>query len=222
MVQSPLVARPHSRPVAARRALVLALGTLAGLSYCSWPLGIALNSAVARGAFASDLEASGEPFSWLFVGLDIVTGAALAAAAACTWASAPRRRRVAACALAGFGVLTASDALVPLPCSATTLSVCGVDLARPNLDDALTGLAMVMLFVAAVVAIAVARLDGRGRFASLVTVSWAALGAVFLAHHFGDRPHVGLQHLMLSASSVLVITVTALLASPLRPTSPTR
>ncbi|HWD24402.1 MAG TPA: hypothetical protein VG368_02965, partial [Acidimicrobiales bacterium] len=67
----------HLRGVSVpRRRVAIGVGIAGALAYSSWPLGYVLNGATARSAFASDLELSGQPYNWLFIGLDCVTGIA--------------------------------------------------------------------------------------------------------------------------------------------------
>lgn len=97
------------------------LAALAGVLYNSWPLGYVLNPAANRG-LASNLEAAGQPFNWLFIGLDIVTGVlmcALGVSLALWFRGQANRARMIDVLLAGifiFGVLTAMDAVLPIGC----------------------------------------------------------------------------------------------------------
>jgi hypothetical protein len=105
------------------RANITFLMLIAGLLYSSWPLGYWLNPNAAKG-LASDLEALHQPFNWLFIALDILTG--LFVAIACFKLSQivranshPKTRLglwVGVVGVASFGIITAIDAILPLNC----------------------------------------------------------------------------------------------------------
>lgn len=194
----------------------IVLGVIAALAYCSWPLGYTLNPAVAHLGFASDLEALGQPYNWLFILLDCVSGFFALFAALALRGGAPRsgRCRLARLGYALFGLFTALDAVIPLGCR-RQLASCGADLLKPNLDDLLTGLAMISLFVSAAAALAIARRrrpDARSTVVgTAVLVTWSGCGLWFLSQHFSTHPWIGMQHLMLTLSSLLVAFVPVLL-----------
>jgi hypothetical protein len=123
----------HSRRTQKRLGLLTGLSALAGLLYCSWPLGYDLNPIANRG-LASNLEATGQPYSWLFINLDIVSGlmVCLVAWFLYRWQSERQRSWWLLASLVGFvsfGALTIVDALLPLDCNAR-LQAC-----VPNLQD---------------------------------------------------------------------------------------
>ena len=109
---------------------------LAGVSYSSWPLGYWLNPSGNRG-LASNLEAMHQPYNWVFISMDIVSGALICLA---TWRLllAVRRHQsrpdgawleMAIIGLGVFGLLTALDAILPLNCVDT------VQRCLPPLED---------------------------------------------------------------------------------------
>jgi hypothetical membrane protein len=57
--------------------LVLLLCIAAAVLYNSWPLGYIVNSQTAHAGLASDLERVGQPYYWLFILGDILTGLCL-------------------------------------------------------------------------------------------------------------------------------------------------
>ncbi|HXR50246.1 MAG TPA: DUF998 domain-containing protein [Verrucomicrobiae bacterium] len=100
---------------------------LAGLLYASWPLGYWLNPVANRG-LASDLEAAHQPYNWVFISFDIVSGLLICIA---SWWLLRRLRnaesRLLTYAMLGFGVfglLTAIDALLPLDCVSANVGQC--------------------------------------------------------------------------------------------------
>lgn len=96
---------------------------LAGVLYSSWPLGYWLNPAGNRG-LASNLEAIHQPYNWVFIGLDIASGALICAATWWLLRTARRHSRrpegiwldMAIVGMGVFGLLTALDAILPLNC----------------------------------------------------------------------------------------------------------
>lgn len=113
-----------------------AIMLLAGILYSSWPLGYFLNPRADRG-LASNLEALHQPYNWLFILLDILSGALVCGA---TWWLLRFIRRherlknsfwlqTAVVGMGMFGFLTALDAMLPLNC------VDSVQRCLPPLED---------------------------------------------------------------------------------------
>lgn len=106
----------------------LILSSLAGLIYSSWPLGYWLNPRGSDGGLVSELGALNQPYSWLFVGLDVVSGLLIVCSVLLMWRWRLQRRRgwfrsmLALFAL--FGVFTAAAALLPLDCDPTASQLC--------------------------------------------------------------------------------------------------
>jgi hypothetical protein len=208
------IARSH------RGIAVLLVGLVAALAYCSWPVGYLVNPSLAAGALASELEARGQPYSWLFILLDCATGAAALVVVGLGWPTRgtgnTRWRRAGLISYGLFGVSTAIDAVIPVGCGAIPLNRCGVSLTQVNTDDVLTAVAMIALFVAA---LCVQVQATRNREWSLVSIGslvvlalWSACGLVFLAASFSYRPAIPLQHLTLALTSAVVFVVPALSA----------
>jgi len=65
-------------------------GLVAALAYCSWPIGFLVNPALTATGLASDLEAHGQPYSWLFILLDCVTGLFALVAVGLAWLTVER------------------------------------------------------------------------------------------------------------------------------------
>jgi hypothetical protein len=218
---SPRLALLRDRIARSHRGIaVLLIGLVAALAYCSWPVGYLVNPSLAAGALASELEARGQPFSWLFILLDCATGAAALLVVGLTW---PTRgsgktpwRRAGLVSYALFGISTAVDAVIPVGCGSMPLDRCGVSLTQLNADDVLTAIAMIALFVAALCAQVHATRDRSWSplsISSLVVLSlWSACGLVFLAGSFSYRPAIVLQHLTLALTSAVVFVVPALSA----------
>lgn len=86
--------------------------------YCSWPLGILLNPLASRRGLASELGAYGQPYNWLFIWGDIVSGILLVGAVFVLirmyelqgWS------KLALLLLALYGICGACDASLPMSC----------------------------------------------------------------------------------------------------------
>ncbi len=104
------------------------LSISAGILYCSWPLGYVLNPKVARTSLASGLEATHQPYNWVFVGADVASS--LLAIAACillwhTYRRVARKRPILVglfCTIL-FAIGTMMAALLPEHC-VPNLMVC--------------------------------------------------------------------------------------------------
>jgi len=104
-----------------------ALATVcASLLYCSWPLGFLLNPKVMRSGLASELGALGQPYAWLFIGADIVSGMFLVAAVVLLARAFRVKgwRKAGLSLLALYGICGALDAALPLKCL-PSLQACG-------------------------------------------------------------------------------------------------
>ena len=104
------------------------LAAAAGVLYSSWPLGYILNPNATRG-LASNLTASGQPYSLAFVLLDVSSGLLAVAVTLLLLRIISRHRRswiliAAVYGLGVFGVMTIMDAVVPIDCVATATHAC--------------------------------------------------------------------------------------------------
>lgn len=93
---------------------------VAAILYCSWPLGFVLNPVAMRSGLASELGALGQPYNWLFIGGDVVSGILLVAGVAlllCTYRrQLPRIAQITLLLLAVYGICGALDAALPMDC----------------------------------------------------------------------------------------------------------
>lgn len=203
----------------ARRSVgAMMVGLLAALAYSSWPVAYLVNPALAASALASELAASGQPYRWLFVALDCLTGAAALVVAQLAWPSrnSPERRLliVALMGYAMFGVATAADALVPIRCGSVPIRSCGLDVRHLSADDLLTAVAVFALFVGVCSTYLRAARLAAWNFLSVaslvVAVIWSTSGPVFLAVSLASQPAISMQHVMLSLTSVVAFLVPAI------------
>lgn len=107
--------------------VIAALATIVSAAmYDSWPLGFWLNPLASRKGLASELGAIGQPYNWVFIWGDIVSGMLLVAAVLILirlyrpkkWA------RLALVLLAVYGLAGALDAALPMHCLPSE-QVCG-------------------------------------------------------------------------------------------------
>jgi hypothetical protein len=98
----------------------------AALLYCSWPLGFVLNPHAMRSGLASELGAFGQPYNWVFIGGDVLSGMLLVLAAGLLLHVYRLRgpARLAVILLAVYGVCGALDAALPMRCLPSQ-EVCG-------------------------------------------------------------------------------------------------
>jgi Protein of unknown function (DUF998) len=100
-----------------RRPVIWLAGT-AALLYSSWPLGYILNPFVGRHDLASQLEALHEPYAWVFISMDVLTGVAILLAGLRQIKIHRRQLLLRWCIISYvvFGLLNAVAALSPLNC----------------------------------------------------------------------------------------------------------
>ena len=98
----------------------------AALLYCSWPLGFWLNPTAEKTGLASELGAYHQPYNWLFIWADIISGAMLMAACAllAKLFETDKWRKAGLILLAVYGLCGALDAALPISCL-PSVQVCG-------------------------------------------------------------------------------------------------
>jgi hypothetical protein len=169
--------------------LTFVLCVLAAVLYNSWPLGYALNSSTAHAGLASDLERVGQPYYWLFILGDILTGICMLAACLLIWLKLrPALHKDAWAAvcigLFLFGLGTVVAALVPAHCSVKATLQCG-NSGSPGLGlDALFSLVAALGLLISLVSVCV--LGVRYRLSAVLLgttrttlVAWSASGILF-------------------------------------------
>lgn len=126
-----MYSRKRERPVFAGAAT---LTILSAVLYCSWPLGFWLNPKAMSSGLASELGAFGQPYNWVFIWGDIVSGVLLVVAVVLLmwlyrlkgWA------RLALVFLAIYGTCGVLDAALPMHCLPSE-QVCGSVFSDPML-----------------------------------------------------------------------------------------
>ena len=104
------------------------LAVIAAILYCSWPLSYLLNPSVGIHALASQLQSPNQPYNWLFILLDVLSGLLLIAVGIIQYAE-HRRLRIGKVTIGiwnyiAFGIMVAIAAMVPIGCDPQT-QVCG-------------------------------------------------------------------------------------------------
>lgn len=114
--------------------IAAALVVTAAVLYCSWPLGFWLNPVAEKTGLASELGAYHQPYNWLFIWADIVSGAMLMAACAllAKQFKAEGWRKVGIVLLALYGLCASLDAALPLSCLPSE-QICGPVFHNPSL-----------------------------------------------------------------------------------------
>jgi hypothetical protein len=112
----------------------VSLIAISALLYCSWPLGFWLNPQATRSGLASELGAFGQPYHWLFIWGDVVSGALLLVGCGILLRTLRAKgwARLCLVLLALYGICGALDAALPLQC-VPSLQVCGPVLHDPLL-----------------------------------------------------------------------------------------
>ncbi len=194
-----------------RVSIVLAI--VAGLAYCSWPLGYILNPLVSRRGLASELEALHQPYNWLFIMLDVLAGALTVAVARLLWRQADGLMyRVVLANFALFGLLTAIDALVPMSCE-PSLTSCPSLSHQPLLI--LHGIASIAasicLFLSAVLVWWQKRKQRGTVIMSLLMAGWTLFGVFSLYFFFRPGPGYLAQHYYITLCSVWIMVLPSML-----------
>lgn len=164
---------------------------LATVLYNSWPLGYMLNNRTAHSGLASDLERSGQPYSWVFVFGDILS--AFCVVAVCFLILLKLRPKahanvwgIAWVGLLLFGVGTAVATVVPARCVVSATLRCGTVVGPGlGLDALFSSIAALGLF-ASLISACVLSLRYRFpvslvRLTETIVIAWPASGLLFLA-----------------------------------------
>lgn len=99
--------------------LTIWAAVVAAILYSSWPLGFIFNPSVSHHDLASQLEAAHQPYNWLFVALDILTGLVLLFSGIIQWRKSPQRLALKLSILGYmlFGFLVIAAAIAPYNCN---------------------------------------------------------------------------------------------------------
>jgi hypothetical protein len=185
----------------------------AALLYSWWPLGYWLNPPVASGAFASQLQAPNQPYNWLFIALDLLSGLIVFAVGIAQWRTA--KNGLARLCILGyglFGLLVIVAALVPFDCDSLSMN-CIYTSHSPLLmvHGLASTISVVTLFVSMLLLIKLlADVQARKRalvVASFITAFWVPAGLLALHfYHHADENLVQYAFITLCSLS-LAITI---------------
>lgn len=187
--------------------IAVALSVLAGIAYNSWPLGYLLNPLVGEHGLASELEALHQPYNWLFVLLDILSGLFVTTVAVLLWRrTASRLYRIVLVNFALFGIFTAISAALPLKCE-PSLTVCPSFTHQPLLI--LHGVASIASSVCLFVSVCMVwwhKRQTRGAIMMyLLLLGWVIFGLVSAYFFFVPGPGYLAQHYYITLCSLWVM-----------------
>ncbi len=192
-----------------RSRVSVVLAVVAGLAYCSWPLGYVLNPLVSRRGLASELGALHQPYNWLFIALDVLAGALIVAVAILLWRGPDGHvRGIVLANFALFGVLTAIDALLPMTCE-PSLTTCPSLSHQPMLI--LHGIASISasicLFLSALVVWWRKRSQRGAVVMTTLMAGWILFGAFSLYFLFFPGPGYLVQRYYITLCSAWIIAL---------------
>jgi len=194
---------------------MVVMATITAIIYNTWPLGFILNNPIAHRDLASQLEATGQPYNWLFVSTDVLTGLIVIILAMMFWRRLEKGQSILAIkiiviGLLMFGLFTAVSALVPLTCQTTDLR-CGSHLYQIfGLHDLTGGIAAIGLFISLVGG----WLHGENKPHALTsklihwtTILWCLCGIAYVYFSAVNQHMVLVQQIFLVLSGIAVIVI---------------
>lgn len=193
---------------------VVWIGLVGALVYSSWPLGFILNPAVSHHAFASQLEASNQPYNWLFILLDILCGIALLVGGVMQWNKKPRLAiKLSILGYMSFAALVIVAAIAPYNCNSLSVGSCQASIIHSPLFI-IHGLASIIsvLFLLGSMVLLIKLLFEKHAYHWLnivglfIVACWGLLGVcalVFGKHHPLDEMWV--QYIFIAVCSLSII-----------------
>ncbi len=189
------------------------LGCLGALLYSSWPLGYALNPQVSHNELASMLEAPHQPFNWVFMGSDVLTGIVISVVAYLQLSKIKTRN------LAKYGIffywlfaaLVALAALSKINCD-PALQQCGSLIRHPiiivhgfaSISSVVALLACMLLLTKAVYA---QQVSGLIRLAhQVVLLAWLFFGVASLIELVFHIRNNALQHYFITICGLSIVS----------------
>ncbi len=195
---------------------ILFLGIIGGLLYNNWLLGYWLNDRITRLGLASDLQVYNQPYGWLFILGDVLSGLMIVIVAYLIYQKKQPSDywlEYLAIGYFCFGAFTAIAAVLPIHCG-SNLTQCGLGTKLSfGLHDAIGAIASLGQFISllAVWKIGV-KLKMPAKY-NWLTFSfmciWGLAGIVFLAFTFKNVETVLMQHIF------LLLTFAAIIVAPL-------
>ena len=197
------------------------LTVLAGILYCSWPLGYILNPVVGRKGLGSELEALHQPYNWLFILLDVSSGLMVAAAAYIIWQTmrSKRSRWLLAVLInyAIFGIGTAVDALMPMKCVPSLNKCPGIGQDHMLILHGIASiLAAFCLFISVMLVWYRHHNVRQSIIMSAMVAAWALFGLASVIFFFIPGPGNLSQHYFITLCSLWVIILPYTVGMPIR------
>jgi hypothetical protein len=197
--------------------IIVIIGILAGLVYSSWPLGFLVNPVASHQALASQLEASHQPYNWLFIGLDILSGGLLLAVGYWQWFKRAKNRKLFQVSIIGyvvFAVLVIAAAIAPYDCNTVSQS-CILDAHSPSII--IHGFASIVSVVALGISLAFVSVRLYVRHAmkrlglmGLIILGWAYLGIDAVVQlHDNSTSIVLIEDLFITICSLSIAAIVA-------------
>ncbi|MGA3150331.1 MAG: DUF998 domain-containing protein [Candidatus Saccharimonadales bacterium] len=195
---------------------ILWLCVASAILYNSWPLGYVLNNKVAHHGLISDLGAINQPFNWLFIMTDILTGIFILAVVMFMRSKTFSGLRSNAWSMVSiglllFGLFTAISALLPLNCYASVVG-CGAHLNQAfGLHDVTGGIAAFGIFISLMGASTLAALNKLSGVLKRMTwtalIAWSASGILFVILTEVNKGVQLMQQIFLILSGFAVIII---------------
>lgn len=183
---------------------IIFLGLSGALLYNNWLLGYWLNSRVASYSLASDLQVHNQPYSWIFILCDILSGLTMASAAYLIyrlWRPCDRLKLYLIAGYLGFGIFTAIAAIMPIHCGANNLQCTLVSNQTFGVHDIVGAVASLGQFISL---ITLWRLSVNLKLPSWLKwlmlgllLLWSLSGIVFLILTFQRLDEIAMQHVFL-------------------------
>lgn len=194
------------------------LSFAAALFYSSWPLGFFLNPSVGHHDLASQLEAPHQPYSWVFIALDVLTGISLVIVG--TVQLRIRRNTMMTLVIFSymlFGALVAVAAILPLSCD-PTLGQCGPLIRAPRvIIHGASSIISVNMLLISILLLTKMVYEGRRRkiiqgVFGLILGGWLVFGIgslLEMAHHIHSN---FLQYYFITVCSLSIILVVSVVS----------
>lgn len=180
---------------------------IAGVIYNSWPLGYLLNPLVSRSGLASELGAIGQPYNWVFIVLDIISGVLVVLVTVLLWnMSSKLMQKVVLANFALFGIMTALSAAIPMTCE-PSLTSCPPLSRQPWLvvHGLASILASVCLFVSVCLVWWQKRQQTGAGVMSILLAGWTLFGVLSVYFFFVTGPGYLAQRYYITLCSVWMV-----------------
>ncbi len=186
------------------------LAWLAAVTYNSWPLAFLFNRMVLQHGLASDLEKFSQPFSWVFITGDIVTGTLLSVAAYGQYSRASYKLlRLLILSYGAFGIVIILAAITPIQCEQIA-SICVERLASPAalLHSSFSIMSILLLSQAVILCQILRRVTGskvRQLWLLIITaVAMPVFGISGLVDIIDGNNHNELQYIFITVTGLAI------------------